>query len=231
MTVNSQLVAALVSGGAAVIVAVLGIGGAIAAQLFATRRAFENSLALQERQYARQERERQQQAQREDAYRFAEQRRATYGRFVRLGREFVDAVDTERTVAKNLQRIGRQRDRMRSSSPELDMSADAAERLVADARERLRRLRAEFGSACEEIRLLGSLEVRQAADRLWDVAQKATHWADRDCDTARTAFLEAVRHELGIAAIQHSHVPRLQEPASHGERLPDGVARPPATPQ
>ena len=89
---DAQVTTALISGGAALTVAVLGIGGAISAQLFTTRHAFENSLALQERQYAKQEHERHEQSQREDAYRFAEQRRSTYGRFVRLAREFLDAV-------------------------------------------------------------------------------------------------------------------------------------------
>lgn len=102
---DAQVTAALVSGGAALTVAVLGIGGAIAAQLFTTRHAFKNSLALQEQQYAKQEQERQEQSRREDAYRFAEQRRSTYGRFVRLAREFLRAVDMEREVAKNLESV------------------------------------------------------------------------------------------------------------------------------
>jgi hypothetical protein len=55
---NAQVTAALISGGAALTVAVLGIGGAIAAQLFTARHAFKNSLELQEAQYARQEHER-----------------------------------------------------------------------------------------------------------------------------------------------------------------------------
>ena len=126
IAMSTSVTAALVSGGAALVVALLGIAGAIAAQLVATRRAFENSLALFERQHARQEasrkQEREEEAHREDAYRFAEQRRSTYGRFVRLAREFVGAVDAERTVAKNLERIGRQRDRTRSSSADLEMS-------------------------------------------------------------------------------------------------------------
>jgi hypothetical protein len=186
------MTAALVSGGAALIVAVLGIGGAIAAQLFTTRHAFENSLALQERQYAKQERERQEQSQREDAYRFAEQRRSTYGRFV------LHAVDTEKEVAKNLERIGRQHGGAGRGSRHLEMSAEPAEQLVADARERTRRLHGEFGTACEEIYLLGSQEVRWAADRLWDEAHKAMHSADSGYTSARAAFLEAARQELGI---------------------------------
>jgi len=102
---DAQVTAALISGGAALTVAVVGIGGAIVAQLFATRHAFENSLALQERQYAKQEHERHEQSRREDAYRFAEQRRSTYGRFVRLAREFLDAVEVEHSAAETLGRI------------------------------------------------------------------------------------------------------------------------------
>lgn len=206
---------ALVSGGVALVVALLGIAGAIAAQLVATRRAYENSLALFERQHARQEasskQERKEEARREDAYRFAEQRRSTYGRFVRLAREFVGAVDAERTVAKNLERIGRQRDRTRSRSADLEMSAEAAQQLAVNARERKRRLEGEFGAACEEIYLLGSPEVRQAADHLWDVAHEAAHSAEGGYMAARVAFLEAARQELGIVTSQRSHA-ALEEP-------------------
>jgi hypothetical protein len=205
---STPVTAALVSGGVALVVALLGIAGAIAAQLVATRRAYENSLALFERQHARQEatrtQERKEEARREDAYRFAEQRRSTYGRFVRLAREFVGAIDAERTVAKNLERIDRQRDRTRSRSADLEMSAEAAEQLVADARERRQRLDGEFGAACEEIHLLGSPEVRQAADHLWDVGHEATHSAEGDYMAARVAFLEAARQELGIVTSQRS---------------------------
>lgn len=212
---STPVTAALLSGGVALVVALLGIAGAIAAQLVATRRAFENSLALFERQHARREasskQEREEEARREDAYRFAEQRRSTYGRFVRLAREFVGAVASERTVASNLQRIGRQRGRTRSSSADLEMSAGAAEQLVADARERRRRLDGEFGAACEEIYLLGSPEVRQTADHLWDVAHEATHSAERDYMAARAAFLEAVRQELGI--VTHQRSPAVAEEA------------------
>lgn len=208
---DGQVTAALVSGGAALTVAVLGIGGAIAAQLFTTRHAFKNSLALQEQQYARQERERQEQSRREDAYRFAEQRRNTYGRFVRLAREFLHAVDTEREVVKNLERIDPQRDHAPPGSHELQISVEAAEQLVADARERARRLHGEFGTACEEIYLLGSQEVRRAADELWDKAHKAMRSQDKDYTAARAAFLEAARQELGIMANQQRLV-LVEEP-------------------
>src|SRR5690348_4591843 len=148
---DAQVTAALISGGAALAVAVLGIGGAITAQLFTTRHALENSLALQERQYARQERERQEQSRREDAYRFAEQRRSTYGRFVRLAREFLGAVEVERSAARVLDRIGQQPSRSHPGSHDREISAETAGQLLADARERKRRLHGEFGAACEEI--------------------------------------------------------------------------------
>jgi hypothetical protein len=201
---DAQVTAALISGGAAMTVAVLGIGGAITAQLFATRHAFENSLALQERQYAKQEHERHEQSRREDAYRFAEQRRSTYGRFVRLAREFLDALEVEHSTAETLGRIDQQRNRSQPGSHDLEMSAETAEQLAVNARERKRRLHGEFGAACEEIYLLGSQEVRLAADQLWDEAHRATHSADGDYNTARTAFLEAARHELGIMTSQQS---------------------------
>lgn len=201
---DAQVTAAVISGGVALTVAVLGIGGAIAAQLFATRHAFENSLTLQERQYAKQEHERHEQSRREDAYRFAEQRRSIYGRFVRLAREFLDAVEAEHSAAETLGRIDQQRNRSQPGSHDLETSAETAEQLVADARERKRRLHGEFGAACEEIYLLGSREIRVAADRLWDEAHGATHSTDSDYATARAAFLGSARHELGIMTSQQS---------------------------
>ena len=201
---DAQVTAALISGGAALTVAVLGIGGAIAAQLFTARHAFKNSLELQEAQYARQEYERREQSRREDAYRFAEQRRSTYSRFVRLARDYLHAVDVEHSAAESLKRIDQQRNRAQPGSHGPEKSAETAERLVADARERKWWLRGEFGTACEEIYLLGSQEVRQAADRLWEEAHQATHSADSDYTDARTAFLEAARQELGIMRSQQS---------------------------
>lgn len=201
LAMNPQVTAGLISGGVALAVAVLGIAGAIVAQTFAARRAFENSLAVFEREHAAQERQQQEQARRDDAYRFAQQRRSTYGRFGSLSREFTDAVDTERTAVKNLERIGRQRDRTRSSSADLETSAETAEQLVANAQERKRRLERECGTAHEEIYLLGSPEVRQAADQLWNAARQATHSASGDYLAARATFLDAVRQELGISPL------------------------------
>jgi hypothetical protein len=60
-------------------------------------------------------------------------------------------------------------------------------------------LEREYGTAHEEIYLLGSAEVRQAADQLWRAARQATHSASGDYLAARAAFLDAVRQELGIS--------------------------------
>jgi hypothetical protein len=84
---NSQLVAAVISASAAVVVALVGIVGAFAVQTVAARRALENFLALSAQQAAVQERERGEQSRREDACRFANQRRATCARFLQLADE------------------------------------------------------------------------------------------------------------------------------------------------
>ena len=52
IALDTQMTTTLLSGTVALIVALLGIAGAIAAQLVATRRAYANSLALFERQHA-----------------------------------------------------------------------------------------------------------------------------------------------------------------------------------
>ena len=88
---SAEVSAALISGGAALVVALAGIGGAIAAQLVATRRAYANSLALFERQHVAEqeskEQERAEAARREEAQRFAGERRLSYAKFLRLVRE------------------------------------------------------------------------------------------------------------------------------------------------
>jgi hypothetical protein len=80
---SPPVTAALISGSVALVVALVGIAGAIAAQSFATRRAFDDSLALFERQRSAQEQEQREQSRREDAYRFADQRRTIYARMLR----------------------------------------------------------------------------------------------------------------------------------------------------
>src|SRR5262249_17036353 len=108
------------------------------------------------------------------------------------------------SAAENLERIDQQRDSSQPRSHDLEMSTEAAEQLVADARERRRRLHGEFGTACEEIYLLGSQVVRQAADQLWDQAHKAMRSTDEGYNDGRAAFLEAARLELGIMTGQQS---------------------------
>jgi len=197
---NPQVTAALISAGVALTVAVLGIAGAIVAQTYATRRAFQGSLALFERQRAADEHRQHEQAQREDAFRFAEQRRSTYGRFASLARDLADANDAERTATKNSERIGRQLDRVRpGSASDLEESAEAAQQVAAAARTRREQLDVDYGAAREEIHLLGTPDVRAAADELWSAARQATHSAGADYQAARAAFLKTVRQELGIA--------------------------------
>jgi hypothetical protein len=123
---------------------------------------------------------------------------------VRLGREFLHAVDLEHSATQNLERIDQQRNRFQSRSHDLEVSAEAAEHLVRDTREQRQRLHGEFGTACEEIYLLGSPKIRRAADQLWDEAHKAMQSTDSGYTTARAAFLEAARQELGIMTSQHS---------------------------
>ena len=89
---STQVTTALLSGGVALLVALLGIAGAIAAQLVATRRAYANSLALFEQQHAQEEASEEasnetRDIRREDAHRFADQRRAAYARFLQLADE------------------------------------------------------------------------------------------------------------------------------------------------
>jgi hypothetical protein len=91
LAMDTQTATALISGGVALFVALLGIGGAIVAQLVATRRAFSNSLAMFERQRTadveNRAQERAEAARREEVQRFADERRLTYAKFLRLVRE------------------------------------------------------------------------------------------------------------------------------------------------
>ena len=91
LAMDTMTATTLISGGVAVFVALLGIGGAIVAQLLATRRGFSDSLALFDRQRAAELKNRAQQraevARREEVQKFADERRLTYAKFLRLARE------------------------------------------------------------------------------------------------------------------------------------------------
>ncbi|MGP4028509.1 hypothetical protein [Actinomadura sp. 3N407] len=197
---SDQLTATLISGGVALIVALLGIGGAITAQLVTTRRTFRNSLALFERQHAEQERVRQESLHREDAHRFTEQRRVVYGRLLRTANDLVLAGDAERAAEKHWERLQRQLDRTRNPTAAL-RDAAAESRLAADeAREARKKLATETTDLLEEIQLIADDAVRAAADALNARARDAPDVSDRGYGDARAGFLNAARQELGMGA-------------------------------
>jgi hypothetical protein len=87
---------------------------------------------------------------------------------VRLSANSLRDRDNATATEEDLEHMDKQHSDAQSGADDLNMSAQTSGHLVADARERKRQLHGEFGTACEEIYLLGSEEVRTAADRLWD---------------------------------------------------------------
>jgi hypothetical protein len=200
IVMSAQVTTTLLSGTVALIVALLGIAGAIAAQLVATRRAYTNSLALFERQHVREETSRKLQwdedIRREDAHRFADQRRATYARFLQLADEIrtargnagvlLDAIERhEDERGKNEQGGDALKQRLaKRANTEFHANMDRAER----ASDQLRGLVAE-------IDLLGSADVRATARELHLAVEE---WVGHEFAPARDAFVEAARRELAV---------------------------------
>jgi hypothetical protein len=232
---NSAVTAALISGGAALAVALLGIAGAIVAQLLATRRAFANSLALFEREHVRREHERAAEARREDEYRFAEQRRSTYARMLRVAADLYLARLVLNAAVEGWQFV---RDPETGHESPGVRTADEAKRLglLRDAHAQWARTRTALEEVAEEVELLASADVRYAAGELGDIVSKTPELgkalaaldfphipgtrytvAQRmkrylKYEEARAAFLDAARSELGIGADLDSNV---------GPRMPD----------
>lgn len=201
MRVSDQLTVALVSGGIALLVALLGIAGSIVAQSLATRQAFRNSLALFERQAADQDRARAAEALREDRHRFAEQRRGVYAKLLRVASDLVAARDVERTAAKDLARTQALKFRVGDESPpvrdEVEQRVDAHN----TSRERKHQLDAQLEEMVSEVQLLAATPATaQAATALCDQARSALHVGAEEFVTTRDTFLHASRHELGIDA-------------------------------
>lgn len=218
---SPQVTAALLSSGAALFVALLGIAGAIAAQLVATRRAFATSLALFERERERRERERVAEARREDEYRFAEQRRSTYARMLRAAADLHLALLALNAAAEGWRYV--QDPETRDESPEVH-ARDEAKRLglLRDAHTQWARTRAELEEVAEETELLASAGVRQTAGELGDIVSQSPDLGEagaaldfpyvplprhavaqrmrrlRHYEEARAAFLDAARSDLGI---------------------------------
>jgi hypothetical protein len=223
MALSPQVTTALISGGAALVVALLGIAGAIVAQLVATRRAFANSLALFEREHDKQERERAAEARREDEYRFADQRRSTYARMLRAAADLYLALLALNAAAEGWRFV---RDPGTGNElPEVRAKDEARWMgLLRDAHARWERMRAELEEVAEEVELLASGDVRHAAGELGDIVSKPPDLGEAavaleyphipvgrhsvaqrmrrfsSYDGARTAFLDAARRELGIGA-------------------------------
>lgn len=225
VAMNIQLTAGLISGGVALVVALLGIAGAIAAQVVATRRSFENSLALFERQHARQEasrkQERAEEARREDAYRYAEQRRSTYAKLLRVAADLVDARLAADAAAETWRNI---RDLAAGEDPEETQAKEERNALnfLQDTSGRWAQISADLDEVAGEVELLASPDVRQTASELEHIASKPADLAEapvpigiyrhalsrysrtgplrvsRTYAAAQAAFLDAARRELGI---------------------------------
>jgi hypothetical protein len=190
---SPQVAVALISSGAAVLVALLGIAGTIAAQIFATRRAFDNSLALLERQLAQsneaaeqerasRERERREQARREDAYRYAEERRILYAKFLRLS-------GASKWASWNVQA---------QHDPGPDASEESKERYKRALEYWMKQddeLGEQLAVAASEVRVIAASEVRIAAEEMLGAKQLI---AGGTYERARNKFLIAVHSELGV---------------------------------
>lgn len=199
IAIGTQATTTLLSGGVALVVALLGIAGSVWAQLVATRRAYANSLALFERQHAAEEESKRQErieaARREHAQRFADERRVAYARFLRLADEFVAA---QRSAETHIQVVAR------SVEKEEEDPSDARQRATAEAEQRVRDSAARAKTAADqlvelraEIDLLASEQVRAAAQRLSEAADSSPFSVSTYPD-ARAAFVEAARRELDV---------------------------------
>jgi hypothetical protein len=186
--VSPQVTAALISGGAALVVALFGIAGAVAAQLVATRRAFANSLRLFEQEYDKRERERTDQVRREDEYRFADQRRGTYARHLRTAADLYIARLALNAAAEQWEYF-RNPEMLSESQEERPEHEERTQRLLLEAFPRWAQLHAELEEVEGEVELLGSAGVRHAAAELADIVSE--------------------RPELGEshAALRWAHVP------------------------
>jgi hypothetical protein len=172
---DPQVTTTLLSGGVALTAAVIGIVGAVWAQLVATRRAARNSLALFERQHAA-----------EDARRFAEERQATYAKFLRVADEYVAA-------ANETHRYRNFECDHRPGSEMGEVYRKAAEH-YADVMDTTA---LQLRQAVTQVELVGSEQVRAATKLLVD---RATGYWPLSYRKDRAVFLEAARRELGVDA-------------------------------
>ena len=218
---SSQVTAALISGGAALVVALFGIAGAIAAQLLATRRAFDNSLRLFEQENDKRDRERADEIRREDEYRFADQRRSTYARLLRAAADLYFALLVLNAAANEWEYV-RDPETRPESPEERALFEERADRRLREAFPRWAQLHADVEEVEGEIELLGSAAVRRAAAELADIVSgrpelgkvlEALNWPlvpsrrsvvaesarkFRRYEDTRAGFLDAARGDLAV---------------------------------
>lgn len=190
LAMDAQVTTALISGGVALAVALLGIGGAIAAQLVASRRTFANSLALFEQQNAAQTRERTAEFRREEARQFAEERKNAYARLLRTADDLQSVISAADDAAAARNSLRQEADSWARFHKAFDHEVRDEEGLrkwgrVSDAEYAL-------GKACDlweqmfealglivgELELLASAEVREAARQLWAVDGLPRHYRE-----------------------------------------------------
>lgn len=198
---GDPLAATVVSGVFALLVALLGIAGAIAAQMIATRRAFEYSLALFERQTAEAQQAREEATRTDNHHRFADQKRGTYSRALRLADEVVTAQEKERGARQYHARTMRTLDRVGDQSESLVQAAKNYRTEADEYAEQARRLAVELADVVGEIHLLSTPAVREAAESLQKSARTAEHVEETRYAEAREKFVDAARGELGVEPV------------------------------
>jgi hypothetical protein len=178
--VSEQLTIAVISSSVALVVAVTGFMASIRAQVVSTRRAFQNSLALFEKQTADQARTR-----------FADTKRASYSTVMRLADDLVAARAAEDVAAAELDRADRAFQQHGVLKTEVERRGDVASAARALVTDRT----AQLDQAINEVELLAAATVRTAVAALRSAAKTSSD----DYPAAREAFLAAARAELGVS--------------------------------
>lgn len=177
---SEQLTVAVISSSVALVVAAMGFIASIRAQIVSTRRAFQNSLALFEKQTADQARTR-----------FADTKRTTYGTVIRLADDLVAARAAELAAEGELERA----ERTLQQHGVLRTEVEKRREIVTDAHALVTNRTEQFDQAINEVELLATDPVRASAVALRSAAKES----DDTYSAVREAFLVAARAELGIS--------------------------------
>jgi len=198
--VTDQIVVTLISGVVALLVALLGIAGAIAAQMVATRRAFANSLALFEEQALEARHAREESTRIENRHRFADQKRSAHSRALRLADEIAAACKAARIAEERRDKALRSPEYGDNYASFLAQTVRDYENEVQEQRARAEGLTGDLAEAVVEIELLSENPVSSAASWLQQRAYTATEHQESRYAEAREKFLLAARTELGLQA-------------------------------